>query len=451
MHPNSTPAPHPPTRDLATLEDEITELAAHLNAATYRLLVLIREFDQRGGWNGEGMKSCAHWLNWKCGIALGAAREKVRVAHALADLPGISSALRGGQVSYSKVRAMTRVATPQNEDYLLMIAAHGTASHVERLVRHYRRVKRSEALEQANRVHAVRECSWYVDDDGSYVLNARLSPEQGARVAQALDAALSTINEEQRNAADDVSAETPIAARRADALERLADGYLTGDAQDSNGGERCTLHIHTDINTLRADGDGAEAELAAGGRVSAETSRRLACDCGVVHWRDDAEGNALNIGRRTRSIPPAIRRALNRRDGGCRFPGCTARHYVDAHHIRHWADGGETRLDNLLLLCRHHHRLVHEGGFGLAMDATGEPVFSAPNGQPIANAPATRFGGNVFALVTANRRGQVEIDARTLVPDWHGEPMDDSLAVEGLVRLARDLNCSGPELVKRRH
>ncbi|MCB1690841.1 MAG: DUF222 domain-containing protein, partial [Halioglobus sp.] len=116
------PAPSTPpnARNLATLEDEITELAAHLNAATYRLLTLIREFDERHGWSGAGMKSCAHWLNWKCGIAMGAAREKVRIAHALNDLPQISSALRGGKVSFSKVRAMTRVATPQNEDYLLM-------------------------------------------------------------------------------------------------------------------------------------------------------------------------------------------------------------------------------------------------------------------------------------------------------------------------------------------
>ena len=444
MHPNSAPAPHPPTRDLATLQDEITELAAHLNAATYRLLALIHEFDQRGGWNGDGMKSCAHWLNWKCGIALGAAREKVRVAHALANLPQISAALRGGQVSYSKVRAMTRVATPANEDYLLMIAAHGTAAHVERLVREYRRVTRSEALEQDNQHHARRECRWYIDDDGSYVLNARLSPEQGARVAQALDAALGEIREEQFNAAEDVSAETlsasttPVAARRADALERLADNYLASEARAVTGGERCTVHIHTDMSTLRADGDGAQAELVEGGHVSAETSRRLACDCGVVHWLEESDNkgrtSALNIGRRTRSIPPAIRRALERRDGGCRFPGCTAQHYVDAHHIRHWADGGETRVDNLLLLCRHHHRMVHEGGFSLALDATGEPVFSAPNGEEIPTAPATRFRGNVFALVTANRREQVEIDAGTLVPDWHGEPMDDSLAVEGLVR-----------------
>lgn len=446
MNQNPACATQPPGRDLVVLEDEITELAAHLNAATYRLLALIGEFDERHGWSAAGLKSCAHWLNWKCGIDLGAAREKVRVAHALQDLPQISSALRGGHISYSKVRAMTRVATRQNEDYLLMIADHGTASHVERLVRNYRKVKRSEALERDNQHHALRELNWFIDDDGSYVLKARLSPEMGSRITQALDAAMDASREERSNAAEDVSAETPVAARRADALERIADQYLGGEEGVINGGDRCTVHLHTDINTLRAAGDGAEAELASGGCVSAETSRRLACDCGVVGWlekagghshdhsHDNAHKNALNVGRRTRSIPPAIRRALNRRDGGCRFPGCTARHHVDAHHIRHWADGGETRLDNLLLLCRHHHRLVHEGGYTLELNTTGKPVFAGPNGKLIPSGPDTRLCGNVFALTTANRREEIEIGPRTIIPRWYGDKMDDAMAVQGLIR-----------------
>jgi hypothetical protein len=433
MHQNPVPATQFPARDLAVLEDEITELAAHLNAATYRLLILIREFDERHGWSGAGTKSCAHWLNWKCGINLGAAREKVRVAHSLHGLPQISSALRNGRISYSKVRAMTRVATPQNEDYLLMIAGHGTASHVERLVSNYRKVKRNEALARDKQHHALREINWYIDNDGCYVLKACLGPEQGALIARAVEIAMAAIHEERRNAVEDVSAETPVAARRADALERIADCYLSTN-EGVKGGDRCTLHIHTDMNTLKADGDGAESELASGGCVSAETSRRLACDCGVVHWMEGADGTALDVGRRTRSIPPAIRRALDRRDGGCRFPGCTARHHVDAHHIHHWADGGETRLDNLLLLCRHHHGLVHEGGYSLTLGETGEPVFAAPNGKLIPTGPDTHFCGNVFALTTGNRRERVEISAGTLVPQWYGETMDDEMAIEGLLR-----------------
>ena len=168
--------------DLPSLEDRITELAAHITAATWQLLELIREFDERDGWCDPGLMSCAHWLNWKIGMNLGAAREKVRVAHAIKRLPHISEQFRLGQVSYSKVRAMTRVATPENETYLLMIATHGTASHVERLVRQYRWVKRIEALDQANMRHQMRELSWYYDDDDCVVLRGRFPPEQGAAI-----------------------------------------------------------------------------------------------------------------------------------------------------------------------------------------------------------------------------------------------------------------------------
>ena len=146
------PTPQPAAYDYArceTLGQEITQLAAHIHAATYRLLCLIREFDTRGGWGGVGVMSCAHWLNWQCGISLNAAREKVRVAHALGGLPKMSAAFAKGEVSYSKVRAMTRVATPENEDYLLMVAHHGTATHVDRLVRAYRGVERREERERA--------------------------------------------------------------------------------------------------------------------------------------------------------------------------------------------------------------------------------------------------------------------------------------------------------------
>ncbi len=252
-------------KPLQTLADEISELSAHIAAATYRFLILIREFDEREGWEGPGLKSCAHWLNWKCGIGMGAAREKVRAAHALTDLPPISDAFRTGRISFSKVRAMTRVATPGNEEYLLMIAEHGTASHVERLVQGYRSVKRAEALEAENLRHDLRELNWFVDDDGSYVLKARLTPERGARVVQALSTA----------------------------MDAAMDGPMDGESEEHK-------------------------------NVSAETSRHLACDSGVVQWLEAADGTTLDVGRRTRSIPPALRRALERRDQGCRFPAAPA-------------------------------------------------------------------------------------------------------------------------------
>ncbi|HSH44007.1 MAG TPA: DUF222 domain-containing protein, partial [Arenicellales bacterium] len=194
-------------------------------------------------------------------------------------------------------------------------------------------------------------------------------------------------------------------------------------------------HVHTNLSTLKADGEGAEAELVTGGHVSAETSRRLACDSGVVHWRESTDGTALDVGRRTRSIPPALRRALERRDGGCRFPGCTAHRFVDAHHILHWADGGETRLDNLVLLCRHHHRHIHEAGYTVTMNDAGLPEFTDPKGEPIPTGPDTRFRGNVVALTNRNKDEGLNITPDTPVPIWYGNAMDESLAVGGLLDL----------------
>ena len=204
MHGFSSSQPTDSGYSLGDLESEITELSAHIHAATFRLLELIREFDEREGWGGPGLMSCAHWLNWKCGIGLGAAREKVRVAHALKNLPKISDSFRQGQISFSKVRAMTRVATPETEEYLMMIARHGTAAHMEQLVRYFRKVKRIEALEAENQRHELREMNWHVDDDGSYVIKARLTPEQGERVLKAVESAMDEeFNERQATPAEE--------------------------------------------------------------------------------------------------------------------------------------------------------------------------------------------------------------------------------------------------------
>ncbi|MBT8047229.1 MAG: HNH endonuclease [Gammaproteobacteria bacterium] len=427
--------------DLERLGEEITQLAAHIHAATFQLLELIREFDEQEGWSGEGVNSCAHWLNWKCGMNQGAAREKVRVAHALPELPLISSAFREGRVSYSKVRAMTRVATPKNEADLLSIAQHGTAAHVERLVSQYRRLQRDETLEAENIRHAQRELSWTMDSDGMWLFRGKFTAEQGALIAHALESAMDQMFHESENEPDDVSAETPagvdgclavphpVATRRADALERVAEAWLAKPCGDRSGGDRYLLHIHTDVETLKSGGEGPESELEGHGCVSAETSRRMACDAAVVHWHETSEGEALNIGRKSRSIPPATRRALQRRDGGCRFPGCTCTRFVDAHHIQHWADGGETNMDNLVLLCRRHHRLVHEGGFGVSRNRAGAIEFTYPGGRPMAAGPDRRFRGNVVSITAGNRGRGLDITPKTLPPRWLGEVMDYSMAV----------------------
>jgi hypothetical protein len=213
------------------LEDGITELTAHIHAATFRLLEMIREYDECKGWAQPGLRSCAHWLNWKRGIGLGVAREKVRVAHALGKLPQISEAFREGRISFSKVRAMSRVATPENEDYLMMIARHGTASHVERLVRHYRRVQRSEALKNEKRRHDFRELQLCAVEDGSFIIKVRLTPEAGALLKKALEAGMDEDFEEQKN----VSAETflhcvPPTPRKASGSRRRP-GFRSGEGK----------------------------------------------------------------------------------------------------------------------------------------------------------------------------------------------------------------------------
>jgi len=178
---------------IATLADQITELAGHLNAANHRFLMLIAEFDRRQGWSDWATQSCAHWLNWKCGIDLGAAREKVRVAHALEHLPKIAGAMSRGELSYAKVRAMTRVACAATEEYFLSIALHGTAHHVETLVRHYRRAKDAEQCSREKQQQKGRTCTWQWDDDGSLTLRARLPAEAGALLLKALEAAMQEI------------------------------------------------------------------------------------------------------------------------------------------------------------------------------------------------------------------------------------------------------------------
>lgn len=420
------------------LEDDLCELAAHIDAALFRWLELLHEFDECQGWAGEGIKTCAHWLNWKCGLGLAAARERLRVAHALPALPQTSSAFREGRLSYSKVRAITRVATTRNEEVLLNIAFHGTTWHVEQAVSAWRRELRLEALAKDKHRHDLRELSCQFDGDGFLVMRGRFTPEQGMIIQQALFAVMDDLFEERKG----VSAETseyeqpdpvkqhpqPMASRRADALARMAEAYLSGHSTNSTG-DRFTINIHTDLETLKSDGINAESRLEDGPNVSAETSRRLCCDAGVVHWLEKSGQNSdeieyLNVGRKSRTVPPSIRRALQHRDKGCRFPGCSCKRFVDAHHIHHWADGGETSMQNLVLLCRHHHRLVHEGGFSLRVLPGGGFEFTNPDGNRVAAAPESRFSGNAFELMSRNTENDIIITPKSSVPNWGGEGMD---------------------------
>jgi hypothetical protein len=413
----STP---PQIAALDRLGDEIAELSAHLEAATARLLALIREFDARGGWN-NGFASCAAWLSWRVGLDPGAARERVRVARALATLPRLADALARGELSYAKVRALTRVATPDTEARLLAVGRAGTAAHVERIVRAWRLVDRKAEAREAGQRHKHRALHVHSDADGMVVIRGRLEPEVGALLQQALAAAREALYHRGRRSPDaarlsDPAAEDPtFAQRQADALGLIAQAALHAELDPGGPGERFQVVVHVDAPALADPDQPGQSALEDGTRVSAETSRRLACDAARVVMRHGSDGRVEEIGARTRTIPPALRRVLQHRDRGCRFPGCGHR-FTQGHHIRHWAHGGPTTLSNLALLCHRHHRAVHEMGYTVARLSDGTLRFRRPNGDPLSDVPpaAAVPPEPEAALRASNAAEGLQLDSHTL-------------------------------------
>ena len=487
------PAPEA-SPDLDLLGDRIAELSARIQAATYELLCYLREFDRHHGW--EGFRSCAHWLNWRIGLDLGAAREKLRVAAALADLNHLSAAMACGRLSYSIVRALTRVATPDNEARLIAVACCATAAQVERLVRGWRQADREAQPDAEQERLERRTLSTRVDEDGMVVLRARLTPEVGAVVLRALEAALEQVPAAADDAAD--GDEASMAQRRADALGLVAESALTGGLDPGSTGDRFQVTVHVEADGLSCrevaavprhvsaeiapgneaacepaaasldgvaeqvsiehadDLPGTEAtrdrelavpmpgpdagqaviEQAGGIHVGKEAARRVSCDAGLVELRHGADGEVLDVGRRTRTVPTALRRALQSRDRSqCQFPGCSSRH-CDAHHVVHWADGGETQLSNLVSLCRFHHRAVHEEGFQVVADGAGGFQFLRPNGEPLpAVPPAPRWAGVGPPLAPTVARlaaAGISIGPHTATPEWYGESLHVAAALDML-------------------
>ena len=645
-------------KDPEALAAEITTLAGHLNAAQYRFLKLLEEFDREQGWAGPGVRSLAHWLSWKCGIGELAAREKVRVARALRELPMIDASFERGQISYSKVRAMTRAATPENEAQLLNIARHGTAEHMERLVRVYRRC-RKRAETSPGETERRREERFYCfdEDEETMAFGGRVSAEQGRLLMKALDAMVAEMEADEREAGDapqaddapagdapqadvahrsvdthqaddepeacdearadeigkvdhpgkadhhspndtlesaenvsaetsvvasepgvsaetsvtesgaggssessapapgrnvstetpaadyrkNVSAETSVAAagknvsaetfsdgrsgvepheshesresreshesdrpplkplrvRRATALAQIAEHYLAtrsrgAGASPLRSSDAYQVFVHVNANDAHPDNrlNGGHTTYTDDRRCLApHVARQLACDASRRTVLENERGEVLNIGRRSRIVPWHIAHALRIRDGGCRFPGCNQHRWTDAHHIRHWADGGETSLENLVTLCRYHHRELHRNEYRIEQGTDGELIFMDAQQRAIPPALHPQFGDepgsggaacvvdapdapgdpdtpDVTTAITAitattdtldvtadasatavtttaadrleqlqaeHRRRGVEIDKSTAVTRWAGERMDYSTAIEWLL------------------
>ena len=445
------------------LAAEITTLAGRLNAAQYRFLKLLDEFDRAQGWAGPGVRSLAHWLELKCGLGDLAAREKVRVARALRELPLIDASFERGEISYSKVRAMTRAAMPENEKQLLNIARHGTAAHMERLVRVYRRCREQPgAAPGETAIRREERFYCFAEDDETMVFGGRVSVEQGRLLVKALDAMVAEMEADEREGGDgapnaatetaenvsaetsatgfgaglssetsaaasrrNVSAETTTAAsvpdvsaetlsdagpdrtplklfrvRRATALVQIAEHYLAtrrggSGATPMKSSDAYQVFVHVNANDAHPDNriNGAHTTYTDDRRCLApHVARQLACDASRRTVLENERGEVLNIGRRSRIVPWHIAHALRIRDGGCRFPGCNQHRWTDAHHIHHWADGGETSLENLVILCRYHHRALHRDEYRIEHGADGELIFMDARHRPAPLAIHPQFG-----------------------------------------------------------
>jgi hypothetical protein len=487
------PAQDPAVMPVEHLEARICELAGHLTAATCQFLLLIADFDAREGWASWEMPSCAAWLSWKCQMASGTAREHVRVARALGKFPLICAEFAAGRLSYAKVRALTRIATPDTEADLVQMATPMTANQLERFAQAHRRVTRAEDED----VRSRRKLTWRIEDDGAFAFSGYLPPEAGAVVLQAIRAALGDLEHPHDEHED--SAETPAQRLHrhdedngigwdgeqpprqprvpvqdlADALTEVCAAYLRSKIVSADNADvyQVIIHAGTEAITQGPEPAGAGEPDAAGepDDVSAETPHAIASDVsaetpapllpktpdppiwhpaypGRCHLDDgpaispatlqligcnatistmihDADGNVLNVGRRSRKPSAALRRAIRERDHSrCQYPGCESRR-TDAHHVQYWSRGGETKYSNMISLCKRHHTLVHDKGTLITAASNGF-AFYTPQGTLIpASPPLPESRGDIAGCHGA------AITPSTIIPPHSGERLDLHLAI----------------------
>ena len=497
--------------DIDALGAQIAEMSAHIDAAMHRLLTAIREFDIASGWQVQGALSCAHWLAWRVGWDLRTARERVRVARKLAELPLVDEQLRIGAMSYSQARAISRVATAENEALWVGYAKHMPASQLDTLCRSYQNVQAYDQVGGAGvmagamaaaKVAAQRTVTRRSLDNGMVKIEVVLASDEAAIVWAALNAGTAKAEVELLPAhssladwshadwshADSSHADSSLAnsslANSSPADSSLADSSLADSSladlseplpatqtpaepsseqppranalmakaptSDDRGRQRADAFMDIIQDRMRGarpqrtpieivimvphaglHGSAEPSDLAmmAEGEVIATcTARRLCCDAGVVVAHVDALGVPLSVGRKTRTISAAIKRALRLRDRTCRFPGCTHRRYVDGHHVEHWANGGKTALSNLMLLCSTHHTLLHEGGYRVESNgADGWNFFDHRNrlieAQPARTTPNTVGAGHGLAALR-EAHAALAITANTNASKSTGEPID---------------------------
>lgn len=416
--------------DYRVAQDEVMRLSSVIAAAQARILQLVVE----QGDSLTGGDDAARWLSWAAGMKPSTAKAHLRLADRLESLPRIKEAFRTGEISFDKSDQIARLATPETEESLLMWAKHGTASQLATIGAGFRRATASHDGRDA--AHLRRHLSYYFSEDGSFRLRAQLSADQGAIVASALDAATSQLKQEQqtfadRQLSDDLAAQRThhegdgFGALKADALASLAESYLSNGAAARPGADRHEVIVHVDPAALQGERP-AMAELDSGVGISPETALRIFCDCSfrVFSGQDGVE---LKLGRKQRTVSPALRRAIEARDRHCTFPGCSARAFTECHHIVWWTEQGPTDEDNLTLQCLRHHRLLHEGHYSLHRDRAGELHFFRPDGSEVERVPT-------YDTVSEVELAEYEM-RRSVDPDtWahHVDPLDLADAVSYL-------------------
>ena len=461
------------------LEHQMCVLSGHLASATASFLVMVGEYDERGDWNDWEAVSCAHWLSWRCGVGMVAAREQVRVARALRGLPVVTARFLAGELSYSKVRAITRVAHANNEADLAEMAQWGTATHVERACSALRRCQRQEDEEQLLRdgedlARDLRSFTWHRDDlTGDLIGRVRVPAEDAEILVAALESSVTATRRATKHAAD--AEESTLAQQRLDALVDLARHFVSSPRDGASCDSQAAIVVRVDATALAqesaspadvapddaASGSASEtsAETAATDAVTKETAetaamegaraamegasdglrawpvmsghgqrlsiavlQRLSCDAGMRLVVRLGDGTELDAAPHRRTPSRALRRWLLRRDGGCRFPGCEQRHSLHAHHIIHWEHDGPTVRENLLMLCPKHHRAVHEGGWGLTGPAS-DPTFTRPDHLVVPEA-APKMHGALAELAEAHRRHGRDISVDGAGGTWLGDRID---------------------------
>lgn len=354
--------------DDAVLLSEVPALFSLLDRLSAQILRRVAEVDARGAYRVEGHLSTTGWVSQVTGLSTGAARRKVRTARRVADSPVMAEAFRSGRVTEERVAVLADLSETypvlfgDSEEMLVEFAQDLSSPAFRKAIRYWRELADELSMSGGGNVEFQRRWLRVSQSFSGLVhIEGVLDPESGAVVMEALAAATTYAD---RAVAGEDGRREPVRARRADGLVEICRRWLD-QGETVVGGERPHVSVVVDLARLQSGGGPGRSEIGDWGAViGAKAARRLACDAGVSRIIVGPDSEPLDVGRRTRTIPPAIRRALVVRDGGCRFPWCDRpASWCDAHHIRHWVDGGPTCLSNLVLLCRRHHRLLHEGGY----------------------------------------------------------------------------------------